>query len=179
VERAPRREAVVLVPRAGYPRATAVLEDLGRRALGQGLAVEAAAFHHAVDAPEVERLCRALPSVRVLATPDPVSAARALSGARLVVSARLHGLVLAAAVDTPHAGISYDAKVEGFAAETGARSWPVPRDDDQHRATVEALAAELELPRLDGARVDAARRRAADGVRWLAREALEPSSPSA
>jgi polysaccharide pyruvyl transferase CsaB len=180
VERAPQRDAVVLVPRAGYPRATAVLADLGRRAASAGLAVEAAAFQRGADRAEVERLRRAIPSLCVLPTPGPATTARALAGARLVVSARLHGLVLAAAGGTPHAGISYDPKVEGFAAETGAPCWPVPSDDDEQAATLLALTAELERPHLDAERVAAARRRAADGVRWLAREALhEPSSSAA
>jgi polysaccharide pyruvyl transferase CsaB len=179
VERAPPRDAVVLVPRSGYPRATAVLADLGRHAIARGLRVEAAAFQRRADAVEIDRLRRALPELAVLDTSEPESAAHALSGARLVVSARLHGLVLAAAGDTAHAGISYDPKVEGFAAETGAPWWRVPADDAEHRATVSALCAELDAPQLDRSRVRAAKARAADGVRWLAQEALHASSSSA
>jgi polysaccharide pyruvyl transferase CsaB len=171
-EPAPARDAVVLVPRAGFPGATAVLADLGRHAAAAGIAVEAVGFHQPGDAREVERLRAALPDLRVLALPDPARATSALVGARLVVSARLHGLVLAAAAGTAHAGLSYDPKVEGFAAETGAPCWPVPTDRGQHEATLEALRAALERPRLDLERIAAARRRAADGVRWLASEAL-------
>ncbi len=180
VEGAPPRDAVVLVPRTGYPRATAALTDFGRRAAAAGFVIEAAAFQRGTDTAEVERLRRAIPGLCVLATPGPTTAGRALAGARLVVSARLHGLVLAAAGGTPHVGISYDPKVEGFAAETGAPCWPVPADDDEQAATVRALMTELMRPPLDAERVAAARQRAADGVRWLAHEALhEPSSSAA
>jgi polysaccharide pyruvyl transferase CsaB len=169
------RDALVLVPRSGYPRATATLADLGRRALAHGITVEAAAFQSGADEREVASLRQALPGLRTLATPDPTSAAAALSGARLVVSARLHGLILAAASATPHAGLSYDPKVDGFAAETRAPCWPVPNDDETVSAVAAALERALLAPPLDHEALAAARRRAEEGVAWLVQDALQRS----
>ncbi|MBA2667260.1 MAG: polysaccharide pyruvyl transferase CsaB [Trueperaceae bacterium] len=176
---ADRRDAVVLVPRSGYPRATTLLADLGRRARDEGIAVEAAAFGGREDRLEVERLRAAVPDLRLLAAEEPGAMVTALAGARLVVSARLHGLVLAAAGGTPHAALSYDPKVEGFATETGAAWWPVPADGAEHDRTLEALGVALARPSFDAERVATARDRALDGVRWLAREALRGPPHSA
>ncbi len=53
-------------------------------------------------------------------TGDPKRALYLIASASFVISARLHGMVLAAAAGTPFAGINYDPKVEAFAEETGA-----------------------------------------------------------
>jgi polysaccharide pyruvyl transferase CsaB len=172
VARAAPREAVVLIPRAGYGRATEVLVDLGRRAIALGLAVESAVFQRGADELEVERLSAALPSLRLLPTPEPLTAAAALAGARLVVSARLHGLILAAASGTAHAGLSYDPKVEGFAAETSAPCWPVPADDETVGRVAAALERALHDPPLDLEALARARARAEAGVAWLVQDAL-------
>jgi polysaccharide pyruvyl transferase CsaB len=178
VPTATRRDAVVLVPRAGYPAATRVLADVGRLALAAGLATEVAALHHGVDAAELAVLRRELPAARVLDVGAPLAAARALAGAHLVVSARLHGLVLAAASGTAHAGLSYDPKVAAFAEDTGAPWWPVPRDDEEHATTVTALSRRLEAPPLDTDRIERARHRSAAGVAWLLRSLHERVRPA-
>jgi polysaccharide pyruvyl transferase CsaB len=168
VPAARRRDTVVLVPRGGFPRVTSLLAEVAQAAAAAGHAVEAAAFHPAVDGPEVARLRAAVPSLRVLDSVDAVAVAGRLSGSRLVVSARLHGLVLAAAGSAPHAGLSYDPKVEGFAQETGAPCWRVPADDDEQAQVLRSILAVLIDPPLDAARLAAARTRARAGIDWLA-----------
>jgi len=46
--------------------------------------------------------------------------------ARYVASIRLHGVILAAATQTPFAGLSYDPKVEGFCRDAGAYYQQLP-----------------------------------------------------
>ena len=59
------------------------------------------------------------------ATRDPRRVLYLLKSAEYVISARLHGMVLAAAAGTPFAGVDYDPKMVGFAEETGAALLPL------------------------------------------------------
>ncbi len=174
------RDALVLVPRGGVPTATQVLLTLGRAALARGLAVEVLTCQRAQDAPEVARLAAGLPGLRQLPTEPPEAALKALAGARLVASVRLHGLVLATVAAVPHVGVSYDPKVAGFAQRSGAAWWPAPTDEAEATALAPALAAALTAPRLDGAARAALLRDAQRGLDWLVATALHrPSSGSA
>jgi len=58
------------------------------------------------------------------ATGDPKRALYLIRSAEYVISARLHGMVLAAAAGTPFAGVDYDPKVRGFARDAGAHLLP-------------------------------------------------------
>ena len=170
------RDALVLVPRGGEPWATETLRRLGADALAQGMQVEVLACQPNHDDVEVERLRAALPGLRRLPSGPPATTLHALAGARLVASVRLHGLVLATVAGVPHAGLSYDPKVAGFAERSGAPVWAVPRTAEAVAATSAALGGVLRAPVIDAA----ARRSLLDdaraGIDWLVREALHGRS---
>jgi len=170
------RDALVLVPRGGEPWATETLRRLGADALAQGLQVEVLACQPSHDDIEVERLRAALPGLRRLPSGPPATTLQALAGARLVASVRLHGLVLATVAGVPHAGLSYDPKVAGFAERSGAPVWAVPRTSEAVAATSAALGGVLRAPPFDAA----ARRSLLDdahaGIDWLVHEALHARS---
>ena len=170
------RDALVLVPRGGEPWATETLRRLAADAAAQGMQVEVLACQPSHDDAEVERLMAALPGLRRLPSGPPSSALAALAGARLVVSVRLHGLVLATVAGVPHAGLSYDPKVAGYAERSGAPVWAVPRTAEAAAATAAALAAVLRSPPFDGAARTRALAEAEAGIDWLVREALHGRS---
>lgn len=170
------RDTLVLVPRGGEPWATETLRRLATDAAAQGVQVEVLACQPSHDDVEVERLMAALPGLRRLPSGPPASALAALAGARLVVSVRLHGLVLATVAGVPHAGLSYDPKVAGYAERSGAPVWAVPRSADAAAATAAALGAVLRSPPFDSAARSRALAEAEAGVDWLVREALHGRS---
>jgi polysaccharide pyruvyl transferase CsaB len=154
---------VVLVPRAGHPELGDGLVEVGRHFLGRGRLVSLLALHAAEDDSEVSRLAAVLPSARVLAEADHRQALALVARAGLVVSARLHGLILAAAAGTPFLGLVYDPKVAGFLADAGGVGFAAPLD---HSRLVEAADACRALPAAARVRL---RERAADGLSWLDR----------
>lgn len=177
---ATQRDAVVLVPRGGLSQATMALRALGEEAEARGLAVEGLACQPALDLPEVARLRARLPTLRQLPVEPPEAALAALAGARLVVSVRLHGLVLATVAAVPHVGLAYDPKVAGFAQRSGAPFWPVPSDAPAALALAGDLERVLAAPVLDATARQRLLREAHDGIDWLVRAALhEGSCPGA
>jgi polysaccharide pyruvyl transferase CsaB len=151
----------ILVPRAGHPDLTDALAAVGVDSLESGLPVALLPFHPEEDGPEVERLRAALPSARLLWPADHREVLRLISGARLVVSARLHGLILSAAAGTPFVGLVYDPKVAGFLAQSGGIGFEAPVDQ---RSLVGVCRERCAL-------TEEARRqlvqRAEDGLVWL------------
>ncbi len=95
-----------------------------------------------------------------LEAPTPQAALALIAGSRHVVSARLHGLILAARAGRPFSGVAYDPKVSAFLEEVGNRAHPVPPDP-------EALFGEIARPTLSKARVAELTARASDGLAWL------------
>jgi len=105
---------VVIVPRYGVnPRP---MVSASYRLLKLGYDVLVMALQPGMDEETMEEFHRLPKEV----TADPKRALYLVASAAFVISARLHGMVLAAAAGTPFAGINYDPKVEGFAEETGA-----------------------------------------------------------
>jgi polysaccharide pyruvyl transferase CsaB len=158
---ADHRAEVVLVPRAGHPDLGDGLAVLGRSFLESGRPVALLALHPAEDEREASRLAAVLPEARVLAAADHRHALGLVARAGLVVSARLHGLILAAAAGTPFLGLVYDPKVAGFLADSGGVGFSPPLD---HARLVEAACACRALPEANRERL---RQRAADGLSWL------------
>jgi polysaccharide pyruvyl transferase CsaB len=180
VPAAAQRDALVLVPRGGVPWATEALLGLGRAALERGLTVEALACQAAQDGPEVARLAAGLAGLRRLPAEPPAVALAALAGARLVVSVRLHGLVLATIAAVPHVGLSYDPKVAGFAARSGAPCRRAPTTSSEADQALAWLRPALAAPSLDARARERLLDEARHGLDWLLHAALHgPSSASA
>lgn len=105
---------VLLIPRGGYPHITRALIALARELQKCGFPVAAMSFHPDEDDESLKTLQGAVPNVLVWRADTPDSALAMLAQARHVVSARLHGLILAAVTQVPMSGIVYDPKVAAF-----------------------------------------------------------------
>jgi polysaccharide pyruvyl transferase CsaB len=152
---------VLLVPRAGHPDLSDALAALGGHYLARGCPVGLLPLHMAEDGGEGQRLQARLPAARLLRPGDHREALAWIAGARLVASARLHGLILAATAGTPFVGLVYDPKVAGFLAQAGGLGFETPVD---HRRLIRACE---ELASLPSATREELRRRAEDGIAWL------------
>ena len=113
---------VLFIPRFGVPVEPLVfaaerLQKLGYHVLALALQPD-----------RDEEVLRAFKNVPKEATGDPKRALYLIKSSEYVLSARLHGLVLAAIAGTPYAGIAYDPKVEGFALDTQAPALPLNVD---------------------------------------------------
>lgn len=155
------RQRVILIPRAGYPDITVALVEAGRRLAASGHQLAALALHADADAAELARLQAELPQLTVLRASSPVQVTELLMGAHYVVSARLHGLILAAVTQTPYAGLVYDPKVAAFLAETAAPCFAPPIDAAALAACVQAVTGPSQ------AAVTALKARAQQGLNWL------------
>lgn len=148
---------VLLIPRGGYPEITAALVRLAERLHREGVLLAGLALHPDEDGASLAELP---PAVVRLEAPTPQAALNVIAESRHVVSARLHGLVLAAHAGRPFSGIAYDPKVAAFLAETGNCAHPVPPDPN-------ALLQDILSPVLDLEKVAALTARARDGMVWL------------
>jgi polysaccharide pyruvyl transferase CsaB len=119
-------QSVVLIPRAGYPAITQALASAGQALSDYPLA--ALALHPHEDANEVAQLKAALPKLTVLEAASPAQVSAQLASTHYVISGRLHGLILAAVVGIPYAGIVYDPKVQAFLTATAAPVFTLPVD---------------------------------------------------
>jgi polysaccharide pyruvyl transferase CsaB len=90
------------------------------RVLAADHRVIALPMHEPVDRDASARVVYRVPGAEVAPATLSLDERLALIGsARLVIGMRLHALVLAAAADAPGVAISYDPKVEAFAARVG------------------------------------------------------------
>lgn len=159
---APASGPVLLIPRGGYPEITEALAQLGQQLAAAGLPLAALALQEAADGPELQVLQRRLPALALQRAATPEAVIACCQQARYVVSARLHGLILAAVAGTPYAGIVYDPKVAAFLAETEAPAFGLPVAVAQLAEC--ALAGHSFKP----AALAALRARARQGLAWLA-----------
>lgn len=155
------RGAVLFVPRAGYPEHTAALAEVASRLAHEGIEVQALALHPDQDTSAAESIQRSANGDRPIVPPDHRASFARLARARVVVSARLHGLVFAAAAGVRHVGLVYDPKVAGFLEDSGGAAFVAPFDvDGLFRAVCDA-------PPLDPERLRVLEDRARAGMRWL------------
>ena len=113
---------VVLIPRHGVdPRPLAAA---GRALAGLGYEVLALALQPGRD----DEALAEFSGLNREATSDPRRVLYLAASAGYVVSARLHGMILAAAAGTPFAGVDYDPKVAAFAEETRSPLLPLSPD---------------------------------------------------
>lgn len=151
---------VLLIPRAGYPEVTEALKGLALELRRHTIPVAGLAFHPEEDGAALAELRAALPTLTLLSAATPQAALEHIARSRHVVSARLHGLILAARARRPLSGIAYDPKVAAFLSEVGANVHTLRPDPA-------ALMAEITTPHLDEARVSALEVRSQRGVLWL------------
>ncbi len=116
---------------------------------------------------------RATTGSRWIRTPAPASAAAfgtIAADLDLIVSVRLHGLVLGAAAGVPVLGFAYDPKVADFLADLGTADQSLPLDADTGaiRAAIDRTLDDGELPARLAQGVAAARARTAAFVPHLA-----------
>jgi polysaccharide pyruvyl transferase CsaB len=107
---------VVLVPREGTEAANQTLRRVGERLRSSGHEVVVLGMQPGYD-DEVMEIFHGFTTEMAW---DPRRVSYLLAQAGYVVSVRLHGCILAAAAGTSYAGISYDPKVAGFCADSGA-----------------------------------------------------------
>ena len=138
-----RSGPVLLVPRAGHPPYNEALVQLAKSLAGEGVPLAAVALHSGHDDAEVAALVRAAPGIEVMQARTPAELLERLPSTSYVVSARLHGCVLAAAAGVGFAALSYDPKVEGFAALLDAPVFHDPVD------AAELLRVARTRPRID------------------------------
>ena len=139
---------VVMVPRYGV--SPVPFRRLYARLIKQGFEPLFLGFQPGFD----EEAMAAIGPVPYEITADPRRAMHVLASAQFVVSARLHGMILAAVAGTPFAGIDYDPKVVAFCEETGA---PL-LSEDADGATLIQVATQGYEP--DWKRVEALKARA-------------------
>ena len=158
---------VVLVPRSGQDVLNSALETLALQLREDGTPLAATALHPQQDSPAVDRLVRLVPGLDVRDATTPALALRAVSGARYVVSVRLHGCILAARAGVGFAGLSYDPKVRGFLAQAAAPSFQRPVDQ---KSLVNLVRTS---PPMEVHAIDHLTRLASEGLDWLA-DVLSP-----
>jgi polysaccharide pyruvyl transferase WcaK-like protein len=141
-------------PDASYTSYLDAFVALGRQLLARGLAVRLASTQDAMDNDALAYVAGALrpgpgadcERLRITRLDDLLTLAR---GARLVVSSRLHGLILAMVAGTPAVSIAPMRKMTTLMAETGLADFDLDAsrlDEDRLVATVErALAEEARL----------------------------------
>ena len=152
---------ILLIPRHGYPDITDGLIRVGRVLRSKGIAVAAASVQAAEDKAELQRLREAIPELEVFDADTPQALLKVISKSAYVVSARLHGLVLAAVAGADFCGVVYDPKVAAFLSEVAAPSFALPLNPQA------LLRCALDRPEVPQAKVDALKQRALDGVGWL------------
>lgn len=151
---------VLLIPRGGYPHITDALGALAQRLHAEHAPLAALALQPGEDGEALDQIARRAPSLKRLSAATPQHALEQIAGARHVVSARLHGLILAAHAGRPFSGIAYDPKVAAFLTESGQRVFPASPDP-------EALFEDVFSAPFDAAKVAALEARARSGMRWL------------
>jgi polysaccharide pyruvyl transferase CsaB len=154
-------KTILLLPRHSYPDVTDALIQVARALLRKGIPVAASMVQPDEDSAELERLLKTVPEVLRWSASTPEELLGLIAKAAYVISARLHGLILAAAAGVNYSGIVYDPKVAAFLAETDAPIFELPVN---HLAL---LRAALDRPEVPAEKVKAMKARAKEGIEWL------------
>ncbi len=152
---------VLFIPRHGNRSSTEALATVANRLSRSRVDVVCLALHAAQDSAEVEVLRRLAPTLELWRAASYRDALERVAASAYVVSARLHGLILASMCGRGHAGVIYDPKVAGFLEESGGIGFAPPVDPALLLETVMNGAASS--PRA-GAALKA---RAEAGFTWL------------
>ncbi|OLV19744.1 polysaccharide pyruvyl transferase CsaB [Deinococcus marmoris] len=115
-------QSVIVAPRGDVTEALEPLQQVTVQLRRAGRHVTALSFMPDHD----DAAAHALGANHVVSTRDPQTALDTIARSGYVIGVRLHALILAAAAGTPFSGIAYDPKVQGFCADAGAPSHPLP-----------------------------------------------------
>lgn len=129
---------ILLIPRGGFDAYNDALVLLAQQLTALDRPLALMTLHPAEDLAPAARISEAAAGVEQWDAATPWQALEQISAAQLVVSARLHGCILAAVAGTPFVGLSYDPKVSGFLVQAGATSFEAPLDA---RALLEGVLA--------------------------------------
>lgn len=113
---------VIIAPRGDVTGALEPLQQVTAQLREAGRHVTALSFMPDHD----DAAAYALGANHVISTRDPQTALDAIARSGYVIGVRLHAVILAAAAGTPFSGVAYDPKVQGFCADAGAPSHPLP-----------------------------------------------------
>ncbi|MDV6374763.1 polysaccharide pyruvyl transferase CsaB [Deinococcus arenicola] len=120
-------QSVIIAPRGDVVQAQEPLKEVTRQLQQAGRHVIALSFMPEHD----DNAANALGADEVISTRDPQVALDTIARSGYVIGVRLHAVILAAAAGTPFSGIAYDPKVQGFCADAGAPSHPLPPPPDE------------------------------------------------
>ena len=162
---------VLLVPRADVAGARAGLEAVARDAIAAGRPVGVVPLQSGADEEDADAIVSSLPGVERRSADTADDALARCAEVDLVVSARLHGLILAARAGVAHVGVAYDPKVGGFLAVSGGAAAPVPVDPE----ALVRLAATAATPGDDLG--ESLRASAEAGLDWLDRALRDGAAP--
>ena len=152
---------VLLIPRYGYPDITDGLVRVGRALRAKGIAVAAMSVQANEDMGELNRLRTTIPELKVITASTPADLLAVISHSDYVISARLHGLVLAAVAGVDFCGVVYDPKVAAFLSEAGAPSFELPLNPQA------LLRCALDRPEVPKEKLAKLTQRALEGLDWL------------
>ncbi len=121
-----KREGVLIFPRAGYPDISDAIINMGKSLKAKGFKIKLAAIHASVDEAEIKRIQKEIKDIEYISTKTPEDLLELISKSEYVISARLHGAILAAVAKTEYCGIVYDPKVAAFLDEADAAKFELP-----------------------------------------------------
>ncbi len=154
--------------------ATAAADQHTRHGRSTRLLTFAGARDDAYAARLADRLrARGIPVTVEALTPDPRTAMTALGACEVLLTVRLHGIILASVIGLPWATVSYDDKVAAIAGYLGAPDLAIPinaADGPAMAAALDRATAPAQIAALAARR--AAIRTSRDAVARILEEAL-------
>lgn len=154
-------DTAVLLPRAGHPDINRALRVLAQELSASNIPALVVAMQPELDGQPALEVAEGLAGVHAHPASTHAEVLQIVSRAGIVVSARLHGLILAAAAQRPIVGLSYDPKVAAFMAEVGA---PFFREPVDIRGLLHATA---QREPVDAVKLASLQARARSGIDWL------------
>ncbi len=151
-----KHKTIMLIPRGGYPQLEAGLIKIAEHLQNRSENVVALSIQKDEDQATIDKLQEIIPTLKVYEATTPDEVIEAIQQASLVISIRLHGLILSAVAKTPYMGIVYDPKVAAFLAESQATEITIP------------FTGELDLDQqFNKKAIDDLQSRAHAGIEWL------------
>ncbi len=163
-ESSKQKSYTLLIPRYGHPDLTDALIELAKTLKAQNQDLVLSSVQANEDKTEITRIMQAVPDLRYVEASTPQDLLSIITQSNYVISARLHGLILAAVANKNYAGLIYDPKVKAFLNETGATAFETPID---HKALIKTV---LERSPVNQDKLAAMRERARLGEAWLAEQ---------